>query len=351
MSLANQASFLVKLVKAKIQHQYFPLTVIYNITDRCNASCSYCYLRYYQRGTPEPTKEQIFTIIDELKKLGNKRISLAGGEPLIRQDIGEIINYIKDKGLDCVVNSNGILVPQKIDSLKRLDALCISIDGPEVIHDLYRGSGSFQKALAAIKCAREAGLPVNTNTVLNKSNLDSIDYILQLAKEYNLLAEFNLLIGYLPDKLKVAAKPSDDEFKTAIKTIINFKKKGYPVLMSEKAYQYVLSWPSYEIEEIRGKDPDFKHTKCMAGKYFCVIDTDGKVYACPHLIGKMKAINCYEEGFAKAFDNSSVHDCRACYQVYHNEFNLLFNLDRGIILNHTKNTLMSLFKNNKLPPK
>ncbi len=343
MGLFNQASFLANLVSAKIQHKYIPLNVIYNITDRCNAACKYCYLRYYQRGIPEPGKEQIFRIVDELEKMGNKRISLAGGEPLVRQDVGEIIRYIKGKGIGCVVNSNGILVPDKIEALREIDALCISLDGPAQIHDLYRGQGSFAKALEAIKCAKRNKIVINTNTVLNKSNMDSVDFILDLAKEHGFLAEFNIAIGYLPDESAANVKASDEEYKKVIRKIIEYKKKGYPILMSAEAYQYVLDWPTYSIENIWDKEPEFKHTKCSAGKYFCSIDTDGKVYACPHLIGKVEAISCYQEGFAKAFGKLLEHNCHGCYQAYHNEFNLLFSINPKIIFNHIKNSLKSIF--------
>ncbi|MFC1701016.1 radical SAM/SPASM domain-containing protein [Patescibacteria group bacterium] len=339
MKMFNRASFLINLIKAKIQNKYIPLTVIYNITNRCNARCKYCYLEYYKRHRFEPTKEQIFAVIDELKKMGNKRISLGGGEPLIRQDIGEIIDYIKYNELACVINSNGILVPKKINLLKKIDTLCISLDGEEKIHDLYRGNGSFKNVLRAIKYARESGLSVNTNTVLNKSNLRSIDYILELAKIYNFSVEFNLLIGYLPDNSRPNLKAENKDLRKAINKIIYYKRKGYPILMSEKAYRYALSWPDYNIEEIKNNKPNFKHLKCFAGKYFCAIDTNGKVYACPHLIGKVGAISCYKDGFANAFDNSLIHNCKSCYQIYHNEFNLLFNFDFSVILNHIKNTL------------
>ncbi len=338
MAVFNRISFLASLVKARMQNKYFPLTVIYNITDRCNANCKYCYLEYYKRRSGEPSKEQIFVVINEMKSMGTKRISLGGGEPLIREDIGEIIDYIKQKRIECVINSNGILVPQKIKLLKNIDAICISLDGEENIHDLYRGKGSFKKTLAAIKCAKKSGLVVHTNTVLNKSNLNSIDYILNLAKTNHFLAEFNLLIGYLSDKSRLTLKASDRDLKKAIEKIIDYKKRGFPILMSEKAYRYSLNWPSYEIEEIRDKEPDFKYLKCFAGKYFCVIDTDGKVYACPHLIGKVKAVDCYQNRFKEAFNNLLVHDCKACYQAYHNEFNLLFNLDISVIANHARNT-------------
>lgn len=342
MKIFNSINFFLGLIWNKLIKKRLPLTVIYNITDRCNARCKYCYLRYYHRGTPEPTTQQIFKVIDELKKNGTQRISLGGGEPLIREDIDEIVKYIKKKGMACVINSNGILVPEKIKTIKKADALCLSLDGPEEIHDLYRGQGSWQKVMSAIKIARENKITLNTNTVLNKSNLEAVEYILDLAKKYGFLAEFNLMIGYLPDKTRSVEPASNQEIKTVIKKILNYKKRGYPILMSSKAYEYALNWPDYRIEEIVGKQPDFKYIECSAGKYFCVIDTDGKVYACPHLIGKVEALSCYQSGFAKAFENLLKHDCHACYQIYHNEFNLLFKLSPAVILNYIKNSLKNL---------
>jgi len=334
----NKYLFLTELLAGKIFHKNLPLTVIYNVTDRCNSRCRYCYLEYYKRNNSEPSKENIFKVLAELKKMGAKRISFGGGEPLIREDIGEIIDFVVDQGMDCAINSNGILVPEKISQLKKLDTICISFDGDKATHDLNRGNGSFDKALAAIRCAVAHGLKVNTNTVLNQYNLNAVDYVLALAKKEGFAAEFNILIGFLNNKDRENVKASTEEIKATIKKIIDYKKRGYPVLISEAAYDYLLNWPDFSIENYHGKKPTFKYPKCYAGRFFCVIDTDGQVYACPHLIGKMPAKNCYEVGFHGAFKKLTDHDCYACYQVYHIEFNLLFGLNPGVILNHAANT-------------
>lgn len=343
MGLLNKTSFLRNLVIGKLLNKNIPLTVIFNITDRCNLECSYCYARYYQRRKNELSSEQILRIIDELKDMGCKRISFGGGEPLLREDINEIIDYVKQRNIECVINTNGYLVPHKIDILKKLDVLCLSIDGDEQVNDTYRGKGSFKKAVEAIKCASKHKIPIHTNTVIHKGNLNSIEFVLETAKRYNIFAEFNLAIAYLHGEDKDADyKCSDSEIKDALRKIIQYKKEGQNILFSRRAFEYTLSWPTYKKEAFFDNFPDFRHLNCYAGKYFCIVDTNGDVYPCPHLIDKIKPINAAKDGFKKAFIDLDKHNCKACYQVYHNEFNLLFSLDCSVICNYIKNSFKML---------
>lgn len=339
MSLLNKAGFLRNLVIAKLLKKDIPLTVIFNLTDRCDLRCSYCYCAYYKRRKNELPTREIFAIIDELKELGCKRVSFGGGEPLLRPDLGEIVDYVRAGRMECVVNSNGCQVQERIDELKNIDALCLSLDGEEKVHDAYRGEGSFKKVIGAIECAAKNKIPVYTNTVLHRGNLESIEFILHLARRYNLLAEFNLAIAYLPGENKDADYKGDDQsLKQALGKLIQYKKKGENILFSQKALRYSLSWPTYSREAYVDQPPDFKYANCYAGRYFCIIDTNGDLYPCPHLIDKIKVENAARLGFQKAFAKLNRHNCRACYQVYHNEFNLLFNLDCSVIYNHIKNS-------------
>ena len=111
------------------------------------------------------------------------------------------------------------------------------------------------------------------------------------------------------------------------------------MLFSKKSYEYGLAWPDYNVERYCGRSPDFKHARCNAGKYYCIIDTNGDVYPCQNLIGNMKPINAAKEGFRKAFDNLDKNTCKACYMPCYNELNLLFGLNPSVVLNHIKNSL------------
>lgn len=343
MGLLNKAAFVKNLIVAKALNKNIPLTVIFNVTDRCNLKCSYCYAGYYQRRKEELSLDQILTIIDDLSQMGCKRISLGGGEPLLRKDISKIISHIKKNDMDCTINSNGHLVCEKIDILKNTDVLCLSLDGDEKSHDIYRGKGSFKKAMEAIDCAYKNKISITTNTVLHRNNLDSIGFVLDLAKKYNFLAEFNIAISHFPGTTENTDYKNDTlKLKDALRKIIRYKEEGHNILFSKKAFASTLSWPDYKIESYFGNPPTFNYLNCSAGKFFCVIDTNGDVYACPHLIGKTETVNAANEGFKKAFANLDKHNCKACYQVYHNEFHLLFSLDLEVILNYIRNNLKVL---------
>ncbi len=343
MSLVQKASFLASLCFARALHRRIPLTVIFNITDHCNANCGYCYARYFQRNLPELGIQEINTILSELRTMGCKRISLGGGEPLLRKDLARIIEAIKKNGMECIINSNGILVPEKIEILRRVNALCISLDGPENVHDTYRGKGSFQKVLLAIETASAHRIPLHTNTVLHHNNINSIDFILTLAKKYGFFAEFNIAIAPLSETNKAAPyKASEEEIRTTMRKLIQYKKAGHNILFSKKAFELALAWPDYGKESLPSI-PNTQYPACAAGSYFCFIDTDGGVYACPHLIGKVQPLKA-QDGFRQAFEKLARPSCSACYQVYHNEFNLLFNLDIEVIANYGLNTILRLFR-------
>jgi MoaA/NifB/PqqE/SkfB family radical SAM enzyme len=95
----------------------------------------------------ELSTEQIFSIIDELADNGTQRVSISGGEPLLREDIGEIISHIKKKGMGCGLNTNGLLVPDRIEEVRKVDSITISLDGEREAHEANRGRGTFEKVM------------------------------------------------------------------------------------------------------------------------------------------------------------------------------------------------------------
>lgn len=127
----------------------FPLNVMLSVTNRCPSSCGYCKIP--SREQKELTTEQIFSLIDQICEMGCQRLGLWGGEPLLRDDIGLLIDYAKRKGLFITLDSNGYLLPQKMKAINNLDHLILALDGPEEIHDLNRETGSFRKVMDAIK--------------------------------------------------------------------------------------------------------------------------------------------------------------------------------------------------------
>ena len=75
---------------------------------------------------------------------------------------------------------------------------------------------------------------------------------------------------------------------------------------------------------------------CPAGKLFGLIDADGRFWACPHLIDKVKAKNVLKVGVAEAWKVTRNHPCTGCYQVYHHDFGHLMNLKLPVLINYIK---------------
>lgn len=303
-----------------------PLNVMLSVTNRCVASCSYCNIP--NRSQQELSTSEIYSLIDQIAKMGCVRLGLWGGEPLIRNDIGEIVNYAKSKGLFVTLDSNGYFLPQKIKTLSSLDHLILALDGDEHAHNLNRGSGSFQRVMAAIEAAK-GKIPFWTITVLTKNNLDSIDFILNKAREYNFLATFQLL--HHNEKLSrnhESLLPSYQQYSEVIKKLILEKKKNAPMASSLSYLYHILNWADYSCPTVSGR---LCKIRCWAGRAYCNVDTDGSVYPCSLLVEKMDALNFLGSGFKKAFESMRLDSCKSCLASCFTEYNHIYSLNIGTI--------------------
>jgi len=159
------------------------------LSSKCNLACQYCrsnsgqeYTNIYECG--EISTKKIFEIIDEAEKLGFEIVILTGGgEPFLRKDIFEIIEYGK---LPKAIISNGTLLNEKLvmelSKLSLLSFLKISFDGFKAQSEL-RGKDTLSRVKAAINIIEEYGIPFAINTVLTDINLFELEelynYIVQ----------------------------------------------------------------------------------------------------------------------------------------------------------------------------
>lgn len=342
MGIINCAIFAASLAKGRILRKNIPLSVGVPVTNRCNFDCIYCYGDYHNRTSRDFTRDEIFGLIDELSSMGTRWITLTGGEPLLREDIGEIVNKIKQKRIICSMNSNASFIVQKIDAVKKLDALTISLDGIGISNDKNRGNGTYEMITEGIKCLKRNKVRFDTVTVLTKNNIDSIDEILHLAKKLNFMAEFNLIQqSNLNAGIQNDFCLEDQTIKRVLRKLIKYKKEGYPLLYAISSREYALKWPtSYKIPILDNIPKDFDYIKCYMGKYMCLIDGDGFVYPCSQLIGNFPALNFLEVGFKKAWENlEKEKKCEACYAVCYNEFNQIFAMKPDVWWNTIKTAI------------
>jgi MoaA/NifB/PqqE/SkfB family radical SAM enzyme len=274
------------------------------------------------------TTGQIKGLLQQMAAAGTIRVGIWGGEPLLRPDIGELVSCARSLGMYTTMDSNGYLVPQKIEQLRDLDHLVLAFDGPEEAHDANREPGSHAKVMAAMDAA--AGrVPFWTLTVLTRNNLDHMQHILDVVDGYGSMAGFQVLHhnpfmgGDTSGML-----PSDEEYRTAIAWLLEQKGRGAPIACSRKYLEYLLGWPSYGVP----KSTTPSALKCWAGRLFCNVDVDGSVYPCSLLIDEIPAMNALEVGFKQAFDATEGFACRACDAACYTEYNYLYSLDISTIM-------------------
>lgn len=335
-SAFNRMLFLISLAYCRIFKVDKPLFVVLVTNNSCDFKCDYCYGDYGNRkGIPDFTTRQLLEIIDELKGMGTRILTLHGGESLLRKDFGEILNYAKLKGFYVSLNSNGTLVPKRINELKSLDNLCISMDGREESNDKNRGKGSYKKAIAAIEIGKKYKIPVVVSATLTKDNINDMEYLARLGKEMDFRIQYSILYNYTNSKNEI--KMTDKEIRGTVKKIYDLKKQGYPIYYADTVLKSAMHWPaSYDVRYFTSEDRDYTKGlglfSCYHGKLKYQIDADGRVVTCwAH--NDQDAPNIKNLGLKGALNKCKENkDCEACCFLANIEHNAVMDLNLKNIL-------------------
>jgi radical SAM protein with 4Fe4S-binding SPASM domain len=167
----------------------YPVLSEFAITHRCNLRCKFCYLEKYD--TKEMSTKKAKKIILKLKTEAKVPfISFTGGEPVLRDDLEELMEYSVSIGLKVNLISNGtLLTEEKVKSLKKagLRSAQISLESPErEIHNFLTNSKSFDKTVKGIQNLIAQNIYVHTNTTINRYNFKSMFDYPEFAKSIGL---------------------------------------------------------------------------------------------------------------------------------------------------------------------
>lgn len=168
------------LLNRKILHKNLPGALIFGVTYRCQCNCSYCSVgRYPVLPNNELSAEEIKTIIAEAVELGIPKINFFGGEPLMRNDLLELISCAAEKGMFVFLDTNGYLLERKTAFLLKkagISTIAVNINsklksataGPE-------GSAEkmFRRIAPLIGYCREEKIPCVISVYVNKDILKS----------------------------------------------------------------------------------------------------------------------------------------------------------------------------------
>ncbi|MFH1061641.1 MAG: radical SAM protein [Candidatus Omnitrophota bacterium] len=257
--------------KCRFFRKRVPLAVRWQLTNRCTLRCRYCNV--WKTHCDELDFDTVAKGIDALAKLGTKRISYSGGDVLLRDDFEKILKHTSLRKIYSEMNSNGVMVKEKIKLLKYLDFIKLSLDGPEDSHDFLRGNGSYRKVMQAADACVTEGIKFGFTTTLTKYNIDKLDEILKIAKYYNTIVAFQPLKKLYRGLENIDELiPDEGYFKKAIDGLISKKLSGNKnIRNSLLGLRHVYNCPKY------------KKLKCYAGWIFCIINPDGQMCACDRI--------------------------------------------------------------------
>ena len=306
--------------------------VAWEITKGCNLFCAHCRASSTDLDyEDELSTEECLLLIDDISSVGKPVLILTGGEPLQRQDMGQIGKYAVEHGLRVVMGTNGTLITKEVaDKLKEIPVsrVAVSIDFPnQELQDKFRGQrGAFNRAIEGIAKAQQAGIEIQINSTITKLNFSYLDDLLNLALQVGAVAfhpfmlvptgrgkglahvemtpkEYEYTLNWVFDKQKdlgdrIFFKPTDAPHYFRVVSQRN-KEDGKK---NTAEHEYAILHAKYN-------DKNLLTRGCLAGISFCFISHRGKVQGCGYL--DIEAGNIREQSFRDIWQNSTLfHNLR-----------------------------------------
>jgi [mycofactocin precursor peptide]-tyrosine decarboxylase / 3-amino-5-[(4-hydroxyphenyl)methyl]-4,4-dimethylpyrrolidin-2-one synthase len=275
-----------------------PICLTWELTYACNLSCVHCLSSSGQRDPRELTTAEAKRVLDELRDLQVFYINIGGGEPMIRRDFFELLEYSIGNGIGVKFSTNGAFIDA--DKARRLAAMDyldiqISLDGIDAAtNDAVRGVGSYDTALRAMQHLADAEFgPFKISVVVTRQNVDQLDGFKALADSFG--AQLRVT------RLRPSGRGADSWHE--LHPTNAQQRQIYQWLLAHG--DDVLTGDSFFHLNALG-DPLPGLNMCGAGRVVCLIDPIGDVYACPFVIhDQFKAGSVRDEGgFSKVWKQS-----------------------------------------------
>ncbi|NOR47026.1 MAG: radical SAM protein [Methanosarcinaceae archaeon] len=244
--------------------KYVPETASFEITRECKCNCEHCVV---SGGEGDMDIDSIKRAIDEALDMGAFIITFTEGDPLLREEIFELIEYVdKDRAIVNIFTPGTEITPEVAKRLKDagLHSLLVSVYSTDPKkHDLVRRlDNAYDMATAAIKCGLDAGLLVTMTTHVSPKNINELQEMYDLASELG-VHEFSLWES-VPKQAGDAILSDDDR-----QVILDM----YHRINTTKGGPRIFSNTFFEGQMLG----------CLAGQRWVHVCVDGSVKPCPYL--------------------------------------------------------------------
>jgi mycofactocin radical SAM maturase len=253
-----------------------PICLTWELTYACNLSCVHCLSSSGRRDPRELSTAEAKAVIDELERMQVFYVNIGGGEPTVRPDFWELVDYATAHHVGVKFSTNGVkITPEVAARLAASDYVDvqISLDGATAeVNNAVRGDGSYATAVQAMDNLQRAGSRgFKLSVVMTRHNMFQLDEFKTLADQYG--AQLRLT------RLRPSGRGADvwDELHpTAEQQRVLYewlRRHGEDVLTGDSFFHlsaYGAALPGLNL--------------CGAGRVVCLIDPVGDVYACPFAI-------------------------------------------------------------------
>lgn len=291
-----------------------PFFLAHAITYACNSRCKTCtYWQMSNRVNDDLSTEGVFSLLDEAYDFGMRGYYLFGGEPLVRKDIGKVVDYAKNKGYVTTMNTNASLLAAKAEELRNLDFVFVSLDYFNNYHDSIRGrQGSFNEVIKGIERIREVGdTRVTLVTTISTLNPNACEPMAKLARDLQVGISYNAVEPTVQSSFEEGRTESPvrdyglnkEQLRAFYASLLRLKLQGYPLMETE----YVLR--------------DFtlgKNWICQFPKMFVYVSADKKIFSCTYDHTYDLRHGTFEQYFSsKLYQNhvSKAEKCNLCIRT------------------------------------
>jgi radical SAM protein with 4Fe4S-binding SPASM domain len=268
---------------------FFPAYVVWELTLRCDLSCTHCGSRAGKKRPRELTLEEAYRVVDELAALGTREVVLIGGEAYLHDGFLQLTERLRDRGVAPTLTTGGRgITPELARSMKQagMARVSLSIDGLEATHDRMRNwRGSYQKAIEALRSSREAGITISANTNLNRWNHRDLEGLFEVLSQEQIVSwqvQLTTPLGRAADRTQMTLQPYD--LLSIVPRIVELKKRAFAggiLLVPGNNLGYF--GPEEGLLRSLNSAAEDHFQGCQAGRFVMGIESDGAVKGCPSL--------------------------------------------------------------------
>ncbi|MGZ8889614.1 MAG: radical SAM protein, partial [Halobacteriota archaeon] len=293
----------------------FPAHPVWEMTTACNLRCIHCHASGGKPAADELTTEEAKHLLDQLAEVPEFRMmAFTGGEPLVRQDLFELLAYSQALGFTNTLATNATLIDDDVARrLRRFGVViaAVSLDGfTAEQHDMVRGiAGSFEAALEGMRALRRAGIVLHVNITAMEYNVEQLVDLMRLVDELGagILLMYQLVpVGRGCDIHQAALDDGANE--RLIRFMAEAQRTTRAIMEPVAGPQY---WPFLLQRAGISSGPLLRLAEtvfhgCSAGRGFVYIKPDGDVWPCPFI--EMSCGNVRELPFRRIWKQSPVFE-------------------------------------------